>query len=390
MENNTKDNIEKKINDAATDSYTKAAKGFSKSFKEGDVDAFKQFYEYTKERLKEKARNAGIPKSEIDGFLYEAYIDLYNRRASFNPDKVTLSEWFDRVTDKSIKRFKKKLIKRAAEHIEEYDIYADLETDEDNDLFAEIEYYINEPEKKGFAALAFVFSDKGFKYVVGVCVIAVVFIGVMAVISSFDSSSGNMVLKSNSESVVDEDSEDDTDATTTEDDGSSSVLSDTADDVDETDPETDSGSDSVLSDDYTDLESAEEEEETTTSTQTNTESSHTHNWVAQYTTVYHDAVTEKVQTGTTTEVVADEYEEYVYEEKYMCQGCEYFFETADENHLQTCSGSGYDVINVLVDIIYHEKVTEEVPVEETVTIQEAYSERVITGYKCSSCGETRE
>ena len=139
---------------------------------------------------------------------------------------------------------------------------------------------------------------------------------------------------------------------------------------------------------------------------------HTHNWVAQYTTVHHDAQYNTVHHDATghyeTQTVSEGYysEEPVYTEGYVttCFGCGYTLDDAGGNwemfmgHVGL-EGSRYGGIWKKVQTgtqqVWHDPVTQQVWIEdspaydEQVKVSDAYDEQVISGYKCSSCGATK-
>ena len=155
-----------------------------------------------------------------------------------------------------------------------------------------------------------------------------------------------------------------------------------------------------------------------TNTQTNTKNNsgsgtsnaatHTHNWVAQYTTVHHDAQYNTVHHDAAghyeTQTVSEGYysEEPVYTEGYVttCFGCGYTTIDAGDYETFMChveaEGSRYGGIWQKVQTgtqqVWHEPVTQQVWIEdspaydEQVKVSDAYDEQVISGYKCSSCG----
>ncbi len=109
---------------------------------------------------------------------------------------------------------------------------------------------------------------------------------------------------------------------------------------------------------------------------------HTHNWVAQTTTVHHDA------TGHyETKVVEEAWDEPVYENHTVCT-CGYDFTTNGggqmEYHLFEL-GHSYGTQSVQVGTNHHDAVTK----EEWVQDSAACDETVTTGYRCSSCGATK-
>ena len=140
--------------------------------------------------------------------------------------------------------------------------------------------------------------------------------------------------------------------------------------------------------------------------------SHTHNWVAQYTTVHHDAQYNTVHHDATghyeTQTVSEGYysEEPVYETGYVnqCSGCGLtqmdFGNDYDKfmTHIEN-EGSRYKMVWKTLQVgtqqVWHDPVTQQVWVEdspaydEQVKVSDAYDEQVVSGYKCSSCGATK-
>ena len=139
---------------------------------------------------------------------------------------------------------------------------------------------------------------------------------------------------------------------------------------------------------------------------------HTHNWVAQYTTVHHDAQYNTVHHDATghyeTQTVSEGYysEEPIYKEGYsnVCYGCGYTMADAGGDyetfmcHVEA-EGSRFGMIwrkwQVGTQQVWHDPVTQQVWIEdspaydEQVKVSDAYDEQVISGYKCSSCGATK-
>ena len=136
--------------------------------------------------------------------------------------------------------------------------------------------------------------------------------------------------------------------------------------------------------------------------------SHTHNWVAQYTTVHHDAQYNTVHHDATghyeTQTVSEGYysEEPVYQTGYVttCFGCGYT--TIDAGSWEAFSshiieegstyGGVWQTIQTGTQQVWHDPVTEQVWIEdspaydEQVKVSDAYDEQVVSGYTCSSCG----
>ncbi len=114
------------------------------------------------------------------------------------------------------------------------------------------------------------------------------------------------------------------------------------------------------------------------------ETQHTHTWVAQTTTVHHDAVTEQVWVQD-----SEAWDEAVYSTKIVC-GCGAQFDSVEgangwEYHSAFGCPYGYSVQSVQTGTIRHEATGH----YETKVIQQAYDETVTTGYVCSGCAATK-
>ena len=139
---------------------------------------------------------------------------------------------------------------------------------------------------------------------------------------------------------------------------------------------------------------------------------HTHNWVAQYTTVHHDAQYNTVHHDATghyeTQTVSEGYysEEPKYATGYMnqCFKCgltELDFGNDYEAFMCHCEdekstfGMVWGTWQIGTEQVWHDPVTQQVWIEdspaydEQVKVSDAYDEQVISGYKCSSCGATK-
>ena len=132
------------------------------------------------------------------------------------------------------------------------------------------------------------------------------------------------------------------------------------------------------------------------------ESSHTHDWLKQTKTVHHDEEGhfEDVQKGTRTVVDEEAWDEPVYETKAVCSACGYEADSTSEinDHLDThydpelgYSDASYSTKRVQVDTIHHPEKTHEEPVyeQEWRVDRKAWDETVVTGYRCSICGEEK-
>ena len=140
--------------------------------------------------------------------------------------------------------------------------------------------------------------------------------------------------------------------------------------------------------------------------------SHTHNWVAQYTTVHHDAQYSTVHHDATghyeTQTVSEGYysEEPVYFTGYYtrCFVCNAWLELDFNSdweafmcHVEAEKaryGGVWETHQVGTEQVWHDPVTQQVWVEdspaydEQVKVSDAYDEQVVSGYTCSSCGAT--
>lgn len=123
-----------------------------------------------------------------------------------------------------------------------------------------------------------------------------------------------------------------------------------------------------------------------------TETEHSHNWVAVYKTVHHDATYKEEKY-----VVREAWDEEITKSGYICNGCGKFFdgdwvESSDEAwdefgaHILSCQGgSSYHTGKVVINTIHH---PEEYGTRSVVD-KEAWDEQVIDYYKCS-CGATKK
>lgn len=130
-------------------------------------------------------------------------------------------------------------------------------------------------------------------------------------------------------------------------------------------------------------------------------SSHEHYWEPIYDYIPHEEVKENVW-------VVDKaaWEEPVYTKYYVCLQCEYGeceycnehgtrqneFVSGDalDEHQYDCLDHGGSCMNSttrkkITDYIHHDEEGH----YETVTVSEAYTEKILVGYRCSSCGETK-
>ncbi len=119
---------------------------------------------------------------------------------------------------------------------------------------------------------------------------------------------------------------------------------------------------------------------------------HTHNWVAVYKTVHHDATYKEEKY-----VIKEAWDEEVTKSGYICNGCGKFFdgdwvESSDEAwdefgaHILSCQGgSSYHTDRVVINTIHH---PEEYGTRKVVD-REAWDEQVVDYYKCQ-CGATKK
>ena len=112
---------------------------------------------------------------------------------------------------------------------------------------------------------------------------------------------------------------------------------------------------------------------------------HTHTWVAQTKSVYHEA-TGHYENKWVQDSAA--WDEPTYEERYVCYKCGKVM-TADMDpvvHVAECGGS-YGVESIQTGTIHHEATGHNE--QKWVQDSAAWTETVITGYKCSGCGATK-
>lgn len=121
---------------------------------------------------------------------------------------------------------------------------------------------------------------------------------------------------------------------------------------------------------------------------------HTHNWVAVYKTVHHDATYKEEKY-----VVREAWDEEVTDGFYVCNQCGASFRCIDANdtssplytefitHMLNCQGSGssYHVESRVVNTIHHDA---EYGTRQVID-KPAWDEQVIDYYKCS-CGATKK
>lgn len=116
----------------------------------------------------------------------------------------------------------------------------------------------------------------------------------------------------------------------------------------------------------------------------NNQQGHTHSWVQQYTTVYHEEVGHSEQVWV---VDAQAWDEPVYEGHYICNKCGADLGTGNPAaHSAECR-SGYHTENVQVGTIHHDEVGHYE--SKWVVDSQAWTENVPNGYSCSGCGATK-
>lgn len=118
---------------------------------------------------------------------------------------------------------------------------------------------------------------------------------------------------------------------------------------------------------------------------------HTHNWVAQTTTVHHDAQYKTVHHDAE---YTTKHHDAVYKGVCICNNCGAQFdnESAFGEHSQTHFFDGcqsYHTANVVIQEAYDETVLVKDAYDEQVLVRAAWDETVTTGYKCSSCGAVK-
>ena len=109
------------------------------------------------------------------------------------------------------------------------------------------------------------------------------------------------------------------------------------------------------------------------------ETQHTHTWVAQTTTVHHDAVTEQVWVQDSAA-----WDEDVYETRTICSCGADITNNVMLHYADGCTGS-YSNQSIKTGSIHHDATGH----YETKVIQQAYDETITTGYVCSGCGATK-
>lgn len=127
---------------------------------------------------------------------------------------------------------------------------------------------------------------------------------------------------------------------------------------------------------------------------------HEHIWVPITVTIHHDAVTHVVHHDAVTQTVhhdAVTHEEPVYDFRTICNTCGADITGHIPDHIGSVCLGTYGVqqvqtgVNVVTDQeAYDEEVVVQEAWDETVTDQAAYDDVVTTGYRCSTCGVTRQ
>ena len=127
---------------------------------------------------------------------------------------------------------------------------------------------------------------------------------------------------------------------------------------------------------------------------------HEHTWVPITVSIHHDAVTHTVHHDAVTQTVhhdAVTHEEPVYEFRTICNTCGADITGHIPDHIgSVCLGSyGVQQVQTGVNVVtdqeaYDEEVAVQDAWDETVTDQAAYDDVVTTGYRCSTCGMTRQ
>lgn len=103
---------------------------------------------------------------------------------------------------------------------------------------------------------------------------------------------------------------------------------------------------------------------------------HEHNWVEVYGLAHHDAVTHEVEHPAA----------YASETSYhtVCNECRQIIDGKADDHIAKTGHSGYSTnVPIVNEVLVSQGWT------ETVVDEEAHDELVITGEKCSICGEVR-
>lgn len=116
----------------------------------------------------------------------------------------------------------------------------------------------------------------------------------------------------------------------------------------------------------------------------NNQQSHTHSWVQQYTTVYHEEVGHSEQVWV---VDAQAWDEPVYENRTICNGCGKDITFEDVVVHSAMCRSSYHNEDIQVGTIHHDEVGHYE--SKWVVDSQAWTESVPNGYSCSGCGATK-
>lgn len=116
----------------------------------------------------------------------------------------------------------------------------------------------------------------------------------------------------------------------------------------------------------------------------NNQQSHTHSWVQQYTTVYHEEVGHSEQVWV---VDAQAWDEPVYKAHYICNKCGADLGRGDPTAHSIECRSGYHTESVQVGTTHHDEVGHYE--SKWVVDSQAWTETVPNGYSCSGCGATK-
>lgn len=116
---------------------------------------------------------------------------------------------------------------------------------------------------------------------------------------------------------------------------------------------------------------------------------HVHSWVAQTTTVHHDAVYKTVHHDATYTTV---HHDAVTGDRTICNNCGADITGNVDAHMKAnvLNGCGsYSIKTVVVQAAWDEQVLASAAWDEQVLVSAAWDETVTTGYRCSGCGATK-
>lgn len=116
---------------------------------------------------------------------------------------------------------------------------------------------------------------------------------------------------------------------------------------------------------------------------------HTHNWLAQTTTLHHDAVYKTVHHDAVYTTV---HHDAVTEDRTICNNCGADITGNVDAHMKAniLNGCGsYSIKTVVVQAAWDEQVLASAAWDEQVLVSTAWDETVTTGYRCPGCGATR-